>query len=66
MKVFKNINQKNNIAKYCFDVSKILLAIIVIAPLVGKEAKNVYLTIGGAFLTFMFFFIGYLLDGQES
>jgi hypothetical protein len=65
MEIFKNANQKNNVAKYCFDVSKVLLAIIVIAPLVREEASHFYLTIGGVFLALMFFLIGYLIDSKE-
>ena len=65
MEIFKNVNQKNNVAKYCFDISKILLAIIVIAPLVKVGEINYYLTFGGVFVSFMFFLIGYLIDSKE-
>lgn len=65
MEIFKNFSQKNSVAKYCFDVSKIILTIIVIAPIVKDGLTNTYLTIGGVTLVLFFFFAGYLLDGKE-
>ena len=65
MDFFKNNSQKDNISKYCFDVSKIILAILVIAPIVKDGLENTYLAFGGITLVLFFFFAGYLLDGKE-
>ncbi len=65
MEFFKNNQQKDNIAKYCFDVSKIILAILVIAPIVKDGLENTYLAFGGITLVLFFFFAGYLLDSKE-
>ncbi|SFV88070.1 hypothetical protein MNB_SUP05-SYMBIONT-5-1270 [hydrothermal vent metagenome] len=65
MYFFTNNNQKDNIAKYCFDVSKIILAILVITPIVKDGLENTYLAFEGITLVLFFFFAGYLLDGKE-
>ncbi len=65
MDIFKNSKQKDNIDKYCFDVSKIILAILVIVPIVKDGLTNTLLTIGGISLVLFFFLTGYLLDGKE-
>jgi len=65
MNIFKNNKQKDNVAEYCFDISKIILAIIVISPLVKDGFGQTHLVFGGITLVLFFFFSGYLLDSKE-
>jgi len=56
---------KDNIAKYCFDVSKIMLAITVITPITKKGFNNPILIIGGLWVAIVSFLIAYVLDSKE-
>lgn len=65
MPFIKSEKQKDNLAKFSYDVAKIILAIIVIGPLAKPESFHLFLFIGGYFVSMLFFVLGFLLDAKE-
>jgi len=65
MSFIKTKEQKNNLAKFSYDLAKIIFAIIVIGPFVKSESFTIFAFLGGAIFTIIFFLIGYTLDGKE-
>lgn len=65
MRIIRTDKQKDNLAKYWWDLSKIMVAALVIAPFAKSEAvdlKAVGLGICAGILSALF---GHLLDGKE-
>lgn len=65
MPFIKSEKQKDNLARFSYDVAKIILAIIVIGPFVKIEGFNLYRVIGGFVVATLFFVFGFLLDAKE-
>ena len=65
MVIFKSKNQKDNAAKYCYDISKLWAAITVITPLVKNGFSKIWLIFSGIVITLLFFLAGYILDNDE-
>lgn len=57
--------QKDNLAKFLYDVAKIVLASVVIAPIVNLQVFSPAAAIGGLVVAGVIFFIAYSLDGKE-
>jgi len=57
--------QKDNLAKFAYDIAKIIFAIIVIGPFVKYESFSLYVFIIGLLWAIIFLLIGNLLDGKE-
>jgi hypothetical protein len=65
MKLIKTETQKEHLTKFCQDISKAILVIMVIAPLVKTEPANIFVYVIGGWVAFMFFMTGYLLESRE-
>jgi len=65
VQVIQTEKQKDNLSKYCWDLSKIIIAVLVITPLARPEAAqalgmSIGIAVGVAFAA-----AGYVLDGME-
>lgn len=65
MQIIRTKEQKDNLAKYCWDLSKITIAALVVAPLAKPETVDSRAVILGVFVGMLFAVIGYILDGME-
>ena len=65
MRIIRGQEQKDNLAKYCWDLFKITLAALVIAPLARPEAVDLRGAILGFSVGVLFAVFGYILDGME-
>jgi len=65
MPLIKTEKQKDNLAKFSYDIARIILAITVISPIAKPETFHFTLFIGGFVVTMLFFVFGYVLDAKE-
>ena len=65
LQLIKTEKQRDNWAKYSYDLSKIILIVTVIAPIAKPETFNIYLFSGSLLLSIVFFIFGSLLDRKE-
>jgi hypothetical protein len=64
MKWFSDKGAKDNVSKYFYDVSKIIVGTAVIAPFIGNVYK-VKTVVLGFIVSIIFFVLGYLTDKME-
>lgn len=60
MGLFKNDKQRENAAKYCYDVSKLLVIGAVVAPLI--QGQRIFGIVLGLVAVIVFFTLGYIID----
>ena len=65
MRVIRTKEQKDNLAKYCWDLSKIAIAALGIAPLAKPETVDLHAVMLGLAAGMIFAVFGYMLDGME-
>lgn len=65
MRWIRTKEQKDNRAKYCWDISKIAVAALGIAPLTKPETIDFRVIAYGLFIGVLFGLFGYILDGKE-
>jgi hypothetical protein len=65
MRLIKTEKQKDNLAKFSYDIAKIILAVTVISPIARPETFYLSLFIGGFVVSTLFFIFGYMLDAKE-
>lgn len=65
MRIIRTDTQKENLAKYCWDLSKIVVAALVIAPFAKPESVNPGAVIIGLLSGIMLALAGYILDGMR-
>jgi len=65
MLLIRSKKQKDNLAKFSYDIAKIILAVTVIGPIAKPESFHLVLFIGGFVVTVIFFVFGYMLDAKE-
>lgn len=65
MPLIKTEKQKDNLAKFSYDVAKIVLAITVISPIAKPETFHFSLFVGGFVVTILLFVFAYTLDAKE-
>ena len=65
MPFIKTEKQKDNLAKFSYDMAKIILVITVISPIAKPETFHFTLFLGGFVVTVLFFVFGYMLDAKE-
>ena len=65
MRFLRTKEQKDNLAKYCWDLSKIAIAALGIAPLAKPETVDLRVAVLGFFIGVLFAVFGYILDGME-
>jgi hypothetical protein len=65
MALIKTEKQKDNMAKFSYDIAKIILAVTVVSPIAKPETFHLSLFVGGFIVTMLFFVLGYILDAKE-
>ena len=65
VRLIRTKEQKDNLAKYCWDLSKITIAALGIAPLAKPETVDLRTVILGFSVGVLFVVFGYILDGME-
>ena len=65
MHIIRNEKQKDNLAKYSYDLSKIIFAVVVISPFAKPESFDFLFVLGGFIVGFIFLIIGNILDIKE-
>ncbi len=65
MRIIRTEKQKDNLAKYAWDLSKIAVAALGIAPFARPEAVDLRIVGGGLLSGLLLALGGYLLDGME-
>jgi len=60
-----NIKQKESLAKYSYDLSKIIFTVLVIGQIVAEKFK-LWIFLSGVVDTIVFFLIGFLLEKGEQ
>jgi hypothetical protein len=66
MKLIQTDGQKTYLTKFCQDISKVTLVLMVIAPLVKPESTSIIIYFIGVWISFIFFITGYLLESREA
>jgi hypothetical protein len=57
--------QKDDLAKYCWDLSKIAVAALGLAPLAKPETMDFRVAVLGFFIGILLAVFGYIIDGME-
>ena len=65
MRIIRTEKQKDNLAKYVWDMSKIMVTALAIAPFAQPEAVNMKVVGAGILAGILLALMGYLLDGME-
>lgn len=65
VRVIRNDKQKDNLAKFCWDMAKVSLGALVIAPIARPEGVVASLVVAGVVATAAFGVLGYMIDGRE-
>jgi hypothetical protein len=65
MRWIRTKEQKDNLAKACWDLFKITITALVIAPLTKPETVNFHAIALGLLIGMIFAGLGYILDGKE-
>jgi hypothetical protein len=65
VRVIRNDKQKDNLAKFCWDMAKISLGGLVIAPVAKPKGIVAALVIAGFVSTLAFVVLGDVIDGME-
>ncbi len=63
MGIFKNDKQRENVAKYCYDVLKLLAVTVGVTPFIKGE--RIFDCILGVVAAIIFFVLGYTIDWKE-
>jgi hypothetical protein len=66
MPLIRTEKQKDNLAKFLYDLSKIVLVTAVIAPAVNLSVFSYMALIGGIAVAGWAFVFAYYLDGKEA
>ncbi len=65
MRWVRTKEQKDNLTKTCWDLFKITITALIIAPLAKPEAVNFHAIVLGLIVGVLFAVLGYILDGKE-
>ncbi len=57
--------QKDNVAKFLYDIAKIALATMVLAPITHKDPMGLWTLTSGICATIIFFLLAFNLDKKE-
>ncbi len=66
MPLIRTEKQKDNLAKFLYDLAKIVLAIAVIGPAVSLPVFSYAAMLGGLAVSGAAFVFAYYLDGKET
>jgi len=64
MRIIRTEKQKDNFAKYLYDISKIIIAVMVIGPIAKPESFNIIIFATGTGVSLIFFLIAQTLDNK--
>ena len=65
MNIIHTEKQRENLAKYFWDMSKVAFAVLVVGPFAKPESFSAAGLLIGVAIGFLLAFSGYLLDGME-
>lgn len=65
MRWIRTKEQKDNLAKYCWDISKLAIVALGLVPLAKPETMDIYVAVFGLVMGILFAMFGYTLDGKE-
>lgn len=65
IKLIKTKEQKDNNAKFCYDIAKIIFALVVIGQIAKPEEFYLAKLIVGFIITIIFFIFGNLIDRKK-
>lgn len=65
MRFIRTEKQRESLAKYVWDASKIFLAVMVIGPFAKPEGFSAWTFLGGVFASAGLGVLGFVLDGKE-
>lgn len=65
MRIIRAEKQKDNLAKFFWDMAKVAFTLLVLGPFVKPESLNILGLIVGATIGVALGLWGYLLDGME-
>jgi nicotinamide riboside transporter PnuC len=60
-----NEKQKDNLAKFAYDLARIIAGVAVITPLVQSGKGSILNTVLGLIAVLIFLWIGYAIDSNE-
>lgn len=65
MKIIRTEKQKDNLAKFFWDMSKVAFTLLVIGPFATAESYSLPGLLAGIAVGFIVAFVGHFLDGRE-
>ncbi|MBI2968600.1 MAG: hypothetical protein HYY40_12425 [Bacteroidetes bacterium] len=65
MRIIKTEKQKDNLAKYIYDISKVVFAVAVIGPIAKPESTDKYTLIVGVAFTIIVFIFASIIDSNK-
>lgn len=65
MRIIRTEKQKENLAKFFWDMAKVILTLVFVAPLVQTGAISLLQGVGGLVSALLLGLSGWLIDGQE-
>ncbi|MEW6041245.1 MAG: DUF6722 family protein [Elusimicrobiota bacterium] len=60
-----NRKQRDNLAKYAYDASKIFLTALVLVQIMDEKRFNIWLFIDAVIIVLALLFLGFCLDKEE-
>ena len=65
MRVVHGEKQKDNLAKFFWDMAKVAFTLLVLGPFAKPESINLLGLVAGTAIGFALALLGYVLDGME-
>lgn len=65
MRIIRTDKQKDNLAKFFWDMAKVAFALLVVGPFAKPESMSVLGLVSGAGIGVVLGLWGYILDGME-
>ena len=65
MRIIRTEKQRENLARFCWNMAQITLGALVVAPLARPESMETWVVVAGIGVTAAFVILGYVLDGME-
>jgi hypothetical protein len=65
MRILRTEKQRENLAKFFWDIPKVAFTFFVITPLASPQSYGLVQVIAGLAIGFLLVLIGYILDGRK-
>lgn len=65
MRIIRTEKQKDNLAKFFWDMAKVILTLVFVTPLAQTGGLTFHQGVAGLSATFLLGLAGWLIDGQE-